>query len=161
MADSTDDINVRSPYYYVAQTMTRCPRCGRLTEVVALALPSGHETLDPESDAGGEWQSVASNAILFYVAGLNEPVQQQLRRLHPRYGLAANAATQKTFWSNHCANCDSLLDDYELHCEPGGFSPSDETEAAQIHLLRVDQALEAAAAGYAYQPEFFELMRRR
>jgi hypothetical protein len=161
MTDSTDGINVRSPHYYVAQTKTRCPNCGRPTEVVALALPSGHETLDAESDTGGEWQPGAGHAILFYVAGLNEPVQQQLRRLQSRYGLTTNPATQDAFWSNHCENCESLLDDYELHCEPGGFSPSNEAEAAKIQLLRVDEALEAAAAGYAFAPEFFELMRRR
>jgi hypothetical protein len=75
--------------------------------------------------------------------------------------LGSNPATQNAYWSNHCANCELILDDYELHCEPGRFAPSDEVEAARIQLLRVDETLEAAAAGYAFEPEFFELMRQR
>jgi hypothetical protein len=161
MTAPADDINVRSPYYYVAQTMTRCWRCGQATRVVALALPSGHETRESDSDtaASSEWQPMDGQAMLFYVDGLNDPVRQRLGSLYPTYHLAANQATRHSYWSNHCEHCDSPLDDHELHCEPGVFSPSDEVEATQIQLLRVDEALEAAAAGYAFQPEFFELMR--
>jgi hypothetical protein len=158
MTAPADEINVRSPYYYVAQTMTRCWHCRRATEVVAVVLPSGHETRDSDTDASGEWQPMGGHAMLFYVDGLNDPVRQRLRRLNPRYRLAANQATQHAYWLNHCEYCASLLDDHELHCEPGVFSPSDEAQAAQIQLLRVDEALEAAAAGYAFQPEFLELM---
>jgi hypothetical protein len=160
MTPPADDINVRSPYYYVAQTSTPCWHCGRATQVLAVALPAGHETRDSDSDASSEWQPMGGHAILFYVGGLSDPVRQRLRSLHPRYRLAANQATHNAYWSNHCEHCDSLLDDHELHCEPGVFSPCDEAQAAQIQLSRVDEALEAAAAGYAFQPEFFELMRQ-
>jgi hypothetical protein len=160
MTEPADDINVRSSYYYVAQTSTLCWHCGRASQVLAVALPSGHETRDSDTDASGGWQPMGGHAILFYVGGLSDSVQQRLCRLYPGYRLAANPAAQHAYWSNHCEHCDSLLDDHELHCEPGVFSPCDEAQAAQIQLLRVEEALEAAAAGYAFQPEFFELMRQ-
>ena len=47
----------------------------------------------------------------------------------------------------------------ELHCEPGGFMPSDALEAQGISLTQVEQPFSACAAGYALDPEFFAAMR--
>jgi hypothetical protein len=46
-----------------------------------------------------------------------------------------------------------------LHCELGGFMPSDVLEAQAISLTLVRQAFSAVAAGYALEPEFFASMR--
>jgi hypothetical protein len=53
-----------------------------------------------------------------------------------------------------------MLADHDLFCEPGGaFLPTTELSAGLIQLLPIDEAFEAAAAGYAHQPEFFDAMR--
>ncbi len=44
------DANVRSAIYLVARATAQCPNCGLCTRLLALALPRGHETLDPGSD---------------------------------------------------------------------------------------------------------------
>jgi hypothetical protein len=54
-----------------------------------------------------------------------------------------------------------VINDDELHCEPGGFMPSDALEARAISLTRVRQAFGALASGYALEPEFFASMRVR
>ncbi len=53
-----------------------------------------------------------------------------------------------------------MLDDHDLFCEPeGAFLPTSHARAAAIQLLRIDEPLEAAAAGYACDPQFFESAR--
>ncbi|MHB8477971.1 MAG: hypothetical protein ACYDBZ_16965 [Steroidobacteraceae bacterium] len=135
-----------------------------------MALPPSHEILDAESSDGdrdggedvpNEWQRSDANAFLFHVEQLPEDVQRRLEQLSPHFRFAHSAATQSIYWANHCEHCGTLLGDHELHCEPdGAFAPSNEAAAANIELLQIDQPLEAAAAGYALEPEFFRCMRR-
>jgi hypothetical protein len=157
-----DAANVRASNYYIAHTDTRCGHCGRSTPVLALVLPEEHEALDAETADGlNEWQSVSASAIVFYVVYLPHAVQARVSQLCPAFRMAHSAATANSYWANHCVHCGALLGDHELHCEPdGGFMPSSEAEAARIRLFRVDDAFEAAAAGYALEPEFFEFMRK-
>jgi ribosomal protein S14 len=164
------DANVRSPTYYVARTSVRCRRCGSPTGLLALAVPGDHETLDEDSpadaDAGGEpaedaWQPANAHAFLFYVGCLPDGVQGRLNQLSQFFRLAHSAATSSSYWANHCEHCGTLLDDHELHCEPdGAFMPSSEVAAANIQLLHIHEPLQAAAGGYAVEPEFFGFMRR-
>ena len=53
-----------------------------------------------------------------------------------------------------------MLDDHELHCEPGAFMASSEEAAANIELVRIPEPFAAVAAGYAMEPEFFARMRK-
>lgn len=164
------DASVRSSTYYVARATAPCPECGLATRLLALALPPHHETLDAESsdgtrDGGGDvpddWRRSDANAFLFYVEQLPEDVQRRLEQLSSSFRLAQSAATQSIYWTNHCEHCGTLLGDHELHCEPGGaFAPSSEAAATNIELLQIDQPLQAAASGYALEPEFFRCMRR-
>jgi|HubBroStandDraft_2_1064218.scaffolds.fasta_scaffold41508_2 hypothetical protein len=164
------DASVRSPTYYVARTTALCPECGLATRLLALALPPHHETLDAEGsdgtgDGGGDvsddWRRSDANAFLFYVEQLPEDVQRRLEQLSSHFRLAQSAATQNIYWANHCEHCGTLLGDHELHCEPdGAFAPSSEAAAASIELLQIIQPLQAAAAGYTLEPEFFRCMRR-
>ena len=165
------DANVRSQTYYVARATAPCWHCGMSTRVLALAMPGIHETLDIDAaddgeDSGGylaavPWQRAGANAFLFHVHQLSQAVQHRLEDLSLHFRPARSAATQNTYWANHCEHCGALLDDQELHCEPGGaFSPSSEAAAATIELLHVDAPLRAAASGYALEPEFLRFMRR-
>jgi hypothetical protein len=161
--------NVRSPSYFVARMSGLCPHCGLPTRLLALALPHDHETLneDAQDDDRGSaerppeaWQRAGVNALLFYVERLPKEVRERLNQLSKLFRPAHSAATLTTYWANHCEHCGSVLDDHELHCEPGAFMASSETAAANIELVRIPEPFAAVAAGYAMEPEFFACMRR-
>jgi hypothetical protein len=148
--------NIRSSSYYVAQTQARCAQCGQCCRVLGLALPPNHETLDE-----GEWQKVEANAFIFHIEGLPEAVSRHLLEYSAGFHQTCRDDPSESFWANHCLHCASVFSDDELHCEPGGFMPSDALEAQAISLTHVQQAFSATAAGYALEPEFFASMRVR
>ncbi len=155
-----DDANIRAGSYYMARAVGHCAVCGATNVLVALALPEKHETLDPESSAGS-WQTVDANAFIFFVADLSVSVQRRLHAAAANYRLRYSAETETRYWSNHCEQCGAAFSDHELHCEPGGaFAPGSEEAAARTHLYEIEAPLQASAAGYALQPEFFNRMRR-
>ena len=162
MADlpSIDDANVRGPAYYVASARVNCQHCGIATVVMALAVPHDHETRQEDGDIE-PWQRVSVAAMLFYVTSLPIAVQARLSRLSSRYQPASSDAALGSYWSNHCDHCGVLLGDHDLHCEPdGAFVPSSAAQAQEIQILRIPEPFEAAATGYALEPEFFEFMRK-
>jgi hypothetical protein len=159
------DINVRSRSYWIARTVGACWHCRRGTCLIALALPPCHETLSQDGDveqdgfAGEIWEEAGCNAILFYVEYLPAQVQNRLKRCSGSYRLAYSDKLLGSYWANHCEKCGSLLDDHELFCEPeGAFLPVSPASAAAIELIRIDEEIEAAAAGYSCDPEFFKSM---
>jgi hypothetical protein len=164
------DANVRSQTYYVATTNVRCWHCGAPTRLMALALPHHHETLDTDTQAvAGDrdapapdtWQRASVNAFLFYVEQLSDGVLGHLSQFSQHFRLAHSAVTLNSYWANHCEHCGTLLEDHELHCEPpGAFMPCSEAAAMNVHLQQIPEPFEAAAAGYAFDPEFFRFMRR-
>jgi hypothetical protein len=167
MSDLTlrDDINIRSDGYFIARTVGTCGCCRAPTRLLAVALPVEHETLamdaDAERDEGARdtWEGARCTAILFYVEYLPAAVQSRLNECSPGYRLAHSAATQGWYWANHCERCDTLLDDHDLFCEPdGAFLPTSPASAAAIQLTWIDEPIEAAAGGYACDPEFFASM---
>jgi hypothetical protein len=168
------DANVRADTYFVASTTARCWHCGTSTRLLALALPDGHEVLEDSADAdidadaaaGGErafqeWQRSSASALLFYVEHLPEEVREQLREISSCFHPGYSVATLNAYWANHCEFCGTLLDDHDLHCEPdSAFCLAGETAAARIDLLHIEKPFAAAAAGYSFEPEFFDLVRR-
>ena len=148
--------NIRSSTYYVAETQVRCAQCGQYCRVLGLALPPNHETLDD-----GEWQKVEANAFIFHIDGLPDAVSRHLLECSAGFHQTCGDDPSDSFWANHCPHCASVFCDDELHCEPGGFMPSDVPEAQAISLAHVWQAFSALAAGYALEPEFFASMRVR
>ncbi|HEY2780853.1 MAG TPA: hypothetical protein VGI90_08755 [Steroidobacteraceae bacterium] len=149
------EANVRSPSYYIAQKQVQCARCGQRGRVVALALPPNHEML-----VDGRWQTAGANAFLFYVADLPRAVSRRLIALSPGFGLARGEGQLDSYWANHCKHCHRIFSDDELHCEPGGFMPTQAEEAESIQLSHVRQGFSAIAAGYALDPEFFGLIKK-
>ena len=178
------EMNIRSPRYYIARTVSTCRHCGSPTGLVAIAVPPGHETLDVDDDASDKgsddetqhrehpaaaWSVADHNAILFYVDSLPAAVQKRINRYQPAYqpidtdAAAATAAGggSGSYWANHCEKCACQLDDDELFCEPeGAFLPTSESTAAAIHLVLVDEPFETSAAGYSYDPPLFDAMIR-
>jgi hypothetical protein len=150
--------NVRSQGYFIGRAHLSCGQCGRSTGVIALALPAGHETADGGTEDGA-WQRADAAAFLFFVTWLPDEVLQRLlpqasyRRIQER---TQGHEPSVSYWANHCEHCGSPQSDEELHCEPGVFMPGSPAEARQIHMFRVDEPFEAAAAGYALDPEFIQ-----
>jgi hypothetical protein len=177
------EINIRSPRYYIARTVSTCWHCGSPTALVAIAVPPGHETLDVDDDASDEgsdgetqhrehpaaaWSAADHNAFLFYVDFLLAAVQERINQYQPAYRPLDAAAPAPaagggpgSYWANHCEKCGCQLDDHELFCEPeGAFLPTSESTAAAIHLVLIDEPFETSAAGYSYEPPFFDAMIR-
>jgi hypothetical protein len=163
--DSGGEINVRSMGYWIALAAAACPHCCSQTRLMALAVPPLHETLSDPGEAGdGEaredtWEVAGCNAFLFYVEYLPQTVRRRLEHFSSGYRPAYSAAALASYWVNHCERCGALIDDHELFCEPAGaFLPTGPASASAIALVRVEEALEAAAGGYAIEPEFFDAM---
>jgi hypothetical protein len=146
--------NVRSECFSVVHSAAICPHCRARTRVVAVLLPPGHHTRRLDDDDDG-WDPAPRQALLFYVESLSEPVRRRLQQLAPQYRFAASAATQGSYWANHCGHCGGIQEDHDLFCEPhGAFVPLSSEDAAAIEVLPVAERLEAAAAGYTLDPEF-------
>ena len=159
------DINIRSPRFFLARTAAKCHHCGESTPLFALAVPPAHEVLelDPEEQnedrTADSWSVAPHSALLFFINGLPDLLKARIRQFTPSYGLGSREATEASYWANQCQHCDSLFDDNELFCEPGGaFQPLSEVSARRIHLLAIDEEFKAAAAGYALDPPFFDAM---
>jgi hypothetical protein len=154
------DANIRSQSYFIATTTAQCWHCGSPTRVLALAVPGGHETLNEDGEVDA-WHGTCGEAFLFYVERLPDPVRDRLAQVSHLFHLSDSQTTLNSYWASHCESCGRLLEDHELHCEPDGpFAPSSEATAARIQLLQVHEQFEAAAAGYAFDPEFVEFMPR-
>jgi hypothetical protein len=163
--DNGNDIlvNIRSPRFLIARTVGKCWHCSAPTLLLALAVPPGHETLELDHDAQDDetskdtWSVAAHSALLFYIGYIPDNVQRRLSGFTQSFRCGYSKATAGFYWANHCQQCGSLLDDHELFCEPdGAFLPTTTASAGVIRLVEVDEAIEAAAAGYAYEPEFVD-----
>lgn len=172
---SHHDINIRSPRFYLARTVGTCRRCGAPTRLFALAVPPGHETLEVDDEAQDEaqnetqngaltldsWRIATNSAFLFFVEFIPDAIQSRLKPFTQPGRFGKSAAAVEAYWSNRCERCGSEFDDQELFCEPeGAFFPTNEFAASAIHLLCIEEAFEAAAAGYAHEPQFFDAMSK-
>jgi hypothetical protein len=157
-------VNVRARRYCIARAQGICAHCGGKTRLVAVVLPPLHETLsavDGEADETGSWETAGSAAFLFYVGYLSNSVKQRVQAVAHVYRCALSPVTHGSYWANHCEHCDSLQEDHDLFCEPeGAFLPVSAAGAAAVELTCIDEPLEAAAAGYACEPQFLEFMIR-
>jgi hypothetical protein len=156
------DGNVRSCGYFVVRTSGKCPCCRASTPLIALALPPEHEILSTEADERSEnpapetWEVAGCGALLFYVADLPDSVKHRVAEFSRRYRHAYSAATQESYWANHCDRCGSLLEDHDLFCEPdGAFLPMSGASTPDLELIWTDECMEAQAGGYSCDPAFF------
>jgi hypothetical protein len=148
--------NLRSSSYCIAHAHALCESCGQPSRVIALALPPGHE-----SRIDGIWQRAEANAFVFYVAELASPVSRLLYQAAPLFSRKWGEGQLNPYWANHCEHCGSMFDDDALHCEPGGFMLTQPAEAEALLLCHVAAEFSADAAGYALDPEYFSLIRKR
>lgn len=173
------DINIRTEHYYILESSKACWKCGSPTRVFALAMPVGHELLEPiedddmefESDEAyeswlnssesSEWQAADMRASIHYVEYVSRTVEARLRALTPHFRPDFSQTTQSTYWMNHCTSCGMKQGDFEMHCEPqGAFMPLYPEDATRTVLHHVGEPFEAFYGGYSYDLEFFDLMQR-
>ncbi|MDB6085389.1 MAG: hypothetical protein JWN43_3270 [Gammaproteobacteria bacterium] len=161
----SEEVNIRSRRFLLARGTAICGRCRAPTRSFALLVPPGHEVLEPDDEArdeelpAGTWHVAADSALLFYVSYLPDAIQRRVGELTQCYRPATGTGGLDAHWTNHCEHCGSPLDDHELFCEPeGAFVPTTESDARLIRLLPIDEAFEATAAGYSYDPQFFGAM---
>jgi len=159
-------INVRSPGYFIARTAGTCAHCGSRTRLIGLLLPPSHETLsfaadDADAPEADFWDQVPYSAFLFYVGCVPDEVRRRLEGFSNSYRPAASSAVHGTYWANHCEHCGALQEDHDLFCEPeGAFHPVDAASAIAIELTHVSERFEAAAGGYACEPQYLEYTMR-
>jgi hypothetical protein len=132
-------MKIRADRYSIASASALCPRCARWTHVVALVVPRSHD--------------VAGRMSLFYVTEVSASVARRLASVCPWYRQAPGGP--QACLSNHCEHCALLLEDHDLHCEPGGaFQPRTDAEARGVTVWDVDEPLEGDADGFGYEPAF-------
>lgn len=160
-----DDVNIRSPRFLLARTIGTCPHCLSPTPLVGLALPPGHMVLELDHEARDDaqaidaWRIASGSAFIFEVEFIPAAVHSRIGQVTGLFRPGGTAGAHAC-WVNHCERCAGLLDDNDLFCEPdGAFSPTNDATASLIQLVSVDEAFEAVAAGYAYEPAYFGAMR--
>ena len=166
-SEADADANVRANCYCIALTVGTCGRCRAPTRLIALVLPAGHHIRSPDEGAGDDeephrdsWERASRAALLFFVGTLPSSVRQRMCSMAPAYRKTAGAQCTDGYWANHCASCGSQFDDQDLFCEPdGAFLPTNPAVAAAIDLMRIDEPIEAAAGGYAFEPPLLSDMR--
>ncbi|HEX4243870.1 MAG TPA: hypothetical protein VHZ53_20815 [Steroidobacteraceae bacterium] len=181
----SSDANVRSSAYCVAHTLIECWHCGRITPVVALAVPSGHETRG-ESDEGEmpaaagspaaagpqvaagppvgagsgteTWDRIDACALLFMVREISDRVGAELQRLAPAFRRSDGPSSFESRWANHCDRCGRALEDQVLHGEPDvAFVPTSAGRARSIVIETVREPFEAGIDGYSLDPLFLDV----
>jgi len=156
-----DDVNIRSPRFLLARTIGICRHCLSPTPLVGLALPPGHMVLELDHEARDDaeaidaWRIASGSAFIFEVGFIPAAVQSRIGQVTRLFKPGADGC-----WANRCERCAGLQDDRDLYCEPdGAFFPTNDASASLIQLVSVDEAFEAVAAGYAYEPAYFGAMR--
>ncbi|EIP5862260.1 DUF5710 domain-containing protein (plasmid) [Methylocaldum sp. MU1018] len=175
--------NIKSDNYFVAVSSKACWKCGGITKVCGIALPAGHETLEPvdEEDAGfgqndvyteaqfQEWlDSPASShwvtsdfpTIVYYVSALPERVINYMQVYSHHYKLDFSKTMQTSYWMNHCEHCGMKQGDFEMYEEPDGtFYPLDAAAAAQITLHFINEPFSCSGT-CSYGVDMFAYMKR-
>jgi hypothetical protein len=150
-----EETNVRSAAYLLAQSVAVCGRCLQPTSAFSLGLLPGHER-----QVDGKWEPVDVGALLFYVDYLPPEVILVAQELSLHFRLDYSRPTATEYWINHCQNCGELLEDHDMHCEPGGaFLPLDARDAGNILLVEVRESFSARVRGCSYDLPFFASMQ--
>ena len=105
-------VNYRSRTYSIARALQRCGGCARLTPVVAVVLPPGHETLafdedaDEESAAADVWEVRRNRrAPILYRVFPGNRAAPRLQGVSQHYQLGHAEAEAHCDWTNQCAFC--------------------------------------------------------
>lgn len=160
---------VRSPYYYVMESVSDCWKCKALTRVFSFKLPEEHEDFqyfeDEEEEFAltrnlGEWQSYGLRSTVSNVHNLSPRVVKKNRRFTECFKLAYSKTAGARYFMNHCQHCGAKLGDFFMHSEPGGaFFPTSPAQANKMTLFSINERFDAnCGLGYA-SDDFMEYMQ--
>lgn len=161
--------NTRSSRYFILESSQHCSQCSRLTHVFGVALPAGHETLDPvESDdfmVGSddpnfkgldptdfrewlfrpdplEWVTKEEPVLIPCINAASTHVSETLQAFAK--GLRYKVLAHGSRWSNYCEHCEARLADDFLYGTPGNaFYPADKVTVAGVLVRPIDTPFEA------------------
>jgi hypothetical protein len=141
----TEDLNVRSSSYLLAQAVVSCWRCKQPTSVFCLGLTAGHERRMED-----QWASFETTSLLLYVEYLPSEIVLGLQELSPQYRPGNSTMSNGNYWINHCQHCGAPHEDYDLHCEPdGAFLPTTDQAAERILVVGIPECLSARVGGFS------------
>jgi len=160
---NSNQLNVRSPSYFLAASSLPCWRCRAWSKAHGFALPAGHETLYVDGESGEEsWEAADEASFVCYLDYLPPPVVARIRAQSTDYRYGFRRRTQAFYWVNFCEYCGAKLGDYDAFCEPGqGFMPLTREDAARVTLTRVNEPFAASAGGWSIRVELLEFMSKR
>ncbi len=165
------EFRIRSPWYFLVESSSKCWKCSSRTRVHAFMLPEDHEQFEyaDEDDEAfslasprGCWMRQGEMGTVSNVYGLSPKVVTQLRSHTTRYRPAYSQQAGATYYMNHCEHCGAKLGDFYMHSEPGGaFFPVSPADASKMILLKVDAPFEVnGSVGYTSE-NFVEFMQLR
>ncbi|HEY3987032.1 DUF5710 domain-containing protein [Cedecea sp.] len=147
--------NVRSPFWYIAQTQGICWKCKESTLLTSVLLPKGHETLekDDESTEGATfWLKQEKPAFIFYIDEIPRDILINFNKVRHYLSRDFSKTTNSHYWMNHCEHCNQKQGDFSLHCEPNGyFSPLEIHRAENINLHSINSPFIAACGDISHQ----------
>lgn len=161
------DIQIRSSRYFIAESATKCWKCGQSTKVYGFVVPSGHEVLEEiDVDASEKffanddeykawckspesvelrWVSSEEPTIIHFVDHIPPAVALKMQGLSRHYRVDYSKQADGSYWMNHCEHCGMKQGDFNQYAEPGGaFFPVTAEEAFRITLYQVDEPFSAS-----------------
>lgn len=126
-----DEATLQAPGFAVLVSEGRCWKCAELTPMAAIWVPSYTEIDHEEND-----HLVSQDAaVLHYVGGLTEKLQDQVQAVAPwlRYAHTEGAGT--TYLANHCQRCETVQGDWFVFGVNGPFFPQTFDEMAKIRVV--------------------------
>lgn len=163
------EFRIRSPYYYVMESLSDCWKCSALTRVFSFKLPEEHEEFryvedyDEEfalSSNLGEWQRLGYRGTVSSVHSLSPQVERQIRRFTESFKQAYSKTAGSRYFMNHCQQCDAKLGDFFMHGEPGGaFFPTSPEQANKMILFRINERFDANCGVSYVTDDFMDCMQ--
>lgn len=130
LQDKSNNVNIKAPHYYIAQSFRNCWECSFKSQVYAIVL---------QPERPGEYAK-----ILYFLQYLNEGAKKRLEKLTPYYSCDTTSMVDFFYWMNHCQQCKAKFGDFETIEEYSSpFRPKSIDEAKGINLHYVKEPLEA------------------
>lgn len=126
-----DEANLAAPSFAVLVNEGKCWKCGALTDVAAIWVPSYTE-IDHED---GDHFVSEDAAVLHYVGGLTAEVHPQVLAAAPWLRYAHTEGTGAIYLANHCRQCETVQGDWFVFGMDGPFFPQTPEEMARIKVM--------------------------
>jgi hypothetical protein len=156
------DSNIRSLGFFVAESLSSCWNCKRITQVFSFLLPEDHQVKDFDEERNEIiWETFDYQTIVSYVSFINKKAVESIQKISNHYYIDFSKQTGESYYMNHCKNCSSKLGDYYMHSEPGGaFQPMTSKIAKNMKLYWCDDVFEAEVGSYSIEVDYFEYMKQ-